>query len=76
MKKKTARKTTEAVPQQQCHSAVSVASLDVIPIVETSSGKSLRLRNRLGLNREFRRTPSDRGLISPTKRSTVSSRSK
>ena len=32
--------------------AATVTTLEAIPIVESASGSSLRLRNRLGLNRE------------------------
>ncbi len=54
MAKKAARKTTKkkASSKKQYRAATAVAAIDLIPIVETPSGKSLRLRNRLGLNRE------------------------
>lgn len=53
MAKKVARKTTKkkTASKKQFRAATSLTA-GLVPIVETPSGKSLRLRNRLGLNRE------------------------
>lgn len=54
MAKKFTRKTTKkrAAKKKQYRAGTAVSSLALMPIVETPAGKSLRLRNRLGLNRE------------------------
>ena len=56
-KKKTSRKTSKKPAgnvrtAKKKYRAATVTTLEAIPIVESASGSSLRLRNRLGLNRE------------------------
>ncbi len=51
MARKVARKTMKKAASKK-QSVAGASSVALIPIVETPAGKSLRLRNRLGLNRE------------------------
>lgn len=53
MAKKVARKTSKkTTAKKQYRTAAAVSALDLMPIIENPAGKSLRLRDRLGLNRE------------------------
>lgn len=52
MAKKVKRKTKSKTSKKQYRAVAAVSALDFMPIIETPTGKSLRLRHRLGLNRE------------------------